>query len=126
MSWPLGKAVTLAPVIVCGGAALVALVLLWGKVALTQLRESRNPLRLVANRGRDGEPGGGVAGSLHLDPLLERRPLGVAPADDRRVDSLLVLRADVEEPGAFWRHEPLVCVARVEVGAKRIDVDRHV
>jgi len=48
MSWPLGKAVTLAPVIVCGGAALVGLVLLWGKVALTQLRESRNPRRVLA------------------------------------------------------------------------------
>jgi len=48
MSWPFGKAVTLAPVIVCGGAALVGLVLLWGKVAFAQLRESRNPRRVLA------------------------------------------------------------------------------
>jgi len=48
MAWPFGKAVTLAPVIVCGGAALVGLVLLWGKVALAQVRESRNPRRLLA------------------------------------------------------------------------------
>ena len=48
MAWPFEKAVTLAPVIVCGAAALVGLVLLWGKVALTQLRESRNPRRVLA------------------------------------------------------------------------------
>ena len=41
LSWPFEKAVTLAPIIVCGGAALVGLVLLWGKVAWAQLRESR-------------------------------------------------------------------------------------
>ena len=48
LSWPFAKAVILAPVIVCGGAALVGLVLLWGKVALSQLRESRNPRRVLA------------------------------------------------------------------------------
>jgi hypothetical protein len=48
LSWPLGKAVTLAPVIVFAGAALVGLVLLWGKVALTGLRESRHPRRVLA------------------------------------------------------------------------------
>jgi hypothetical protein len=48
LSWPFQKAVTLAPVIVVGGAALVGLVLLWGKVALGQLRESRHPRRVLA------------------------------------------------------------------------------
>lgn len=48
MSWSFGKAVTLAPVIVIGGAALVGLVLLWGKVAWAQLLESRNPRRVLA------------------------------------------------------------------------------
>ena len=48
LSWPFAKAIILAPVIVCGGAALVGLVLLWGKVALSQLRESRNPRRVLA------------------------------------------------------------------------------
>jgi len=48
LSWPFAKAVTLAPVIVCGGAALVGLMLLWGKVAWAQLRESRNPRRVAA------------------------------------------------------------------------------
>jgi hypothetical protein len=48
MSWSFGRAVTLAPVIVIGGAALAGLVLLWGKVALIQLRESRNPRRVLA------------------------------------------------------------------------------
>ncbi len=48
LSWPLEKAVYLAPVIVVGGAAVVGLVLLWGKVALTSLRESRHPRRVLA------------------------------------------------------------------------------
>ena len=48
LSWPFEKAVTLAPVIVMGAAALVALVLLWGKVAVAQLRESRHPRRVLA------------------------------------------------------------------------------
>jgi hypothetical protein len=48
LSWPFQRAVTLAPVIVIGAAALVGLCLLWGKVALAQLRESRNPRRVLA------------------------------------------------------------------------------
>ena len=48
LSWPFEKAVYLAPVIVLGGAALVGLALLWGKVALNSLRESRHPRRVVA------------------------------------------------------------------------------
>jgi uncharacterized membrane protein len=48
LSWPFEKAVVLAPVIVVVGAAAVGLVLLWSKVALTSLRESRHPRRVVA------------------------------------------------------------------------------
>ena len=48
LSWPLEKAVSLAPVIVVGGAAAAGLVLLWGKVALNSLRESRHPRRVLA------------------------------------------------------------------------------
>ncbi len=48
LSWPFSKAVTLAPVIVVGAAALAALLLLWGKVAVAQLRETRNPRRVLA------------------------------------------------------------------------------
>ena len=48
LSLPLDKAVSLAPVIVVGGAAAVGLVLLWGKVALSSLRESRHPRRVLA------------------------------------------------------------------------------
>jgi uncharacterized membrane protein len=48
LSWPFEEAVYLAPVIVLGGAALVGLVLLWGKVALNSLRESRHPRRVLA------------------------------------------------------------------------------
>ncbi|HJQ52041.1 MAG TPA: hypothetical protein VJ838_16205 [Gaiellaceae bacterium] len=48
LSWPFDKAVSLAPVIVIAGAAAVGLVLLWGKVALNSLRESRHPRRVLA------------------------------------------------------------------------------
>jgi len=46
MSWPLERAIYLAPVIVVGAAAVVGLLLLWGKVALQAIRDSRRP-RLV-------------------------------------------------------------------------------
>jgi uncharacterized membrane protein len=48
LAWPFEKAAFLAPVIVVGGLALVGLVLLWGKVALDSLRESRHPRRVAA------------------------------------------------------------------------------
>jgi hypothetical protein len=48
MSWPLERAIYLAPVIVVGAAAVVGLVLLWGKVALQAIRDSRHPRRVVA------------------------------------------------------------------------------
>lgn len=48
LGWSFEKAVYLAPVIVVGGAAAVGLVLLWGKIALNSLRESRHPRRVVA------------------------------------------------------------------------------
>jgi uncharacterized membrane protein len=48
LSWPFEKAVYLAPVIVVGGAAAVGLVLLWGKIAISSLRESRHPRRVLA------------------------------------------------------------------------------
>jgi hypothetical protein len=46
MGWPVERAVYLAPVIVVATAALIGLLILWGKVALQSLRESRRP-RLV-------------------------------------------------------------------------------
>jgi hypothetical protein len=46
MGWPLERAVYLAPVIVIGFAALAGLLILWIKVAVQQLRETRRP-RLV-------------------------------------------------------------------------------
>jgi hypothetical protein len=48
LSWPFEKAVYLAPVIVVGGLAAVGLLLLWGKVAVTSLKESRHPRRVLA------------------------------------------------------------------------------
>jgi uncharacterized membrane protein len=51
-AWLLSKsfeeAVFLAPIIVVGGAAIVGLAILWGKVALNSLRESRHPRRVLA------------------------------------------------------------------------------
>jgi hypothetical protein len=47
MGWPAERAIYLAPVIVVGFAAAAGLVILWGKVALQQLRETRRP-KLVA------------------------------------------------------------------------------
>jgi hypothetical protein len=46
LGWPLEKAVYLAPLIVVGAAAIVGLLILWARVALEQLQESRRP-RLV-------------------------------------------------------------------------------
>lgn len=49
-AWVLGRpfeqAVYLGPVIVVGGAAMAGLLVLWGKLAVNSLRESRRP-RLV-------------------------------------------------------------------------------
>ena len=48
MAWPVEKAVYLAPVIVIGAAAAVGLLILWGKVAVESLRESRRPKLVLA------------------------------------------------------------------------------
>ena len=46
LAWPFEKALFLAPVIVVCGAAVVGLLILWGKIAFDSLRESRRP-RLI-------------------------------------------------------------------------------
>lgn len=43
MAWPVERAVYLAPVIVVGVAAVLGLIILWGRIALQSLRESRRP-----------------------------------------------------------------------------------
>jgi len=48
MGWPLERAVYLAPVIVVGFAALAGLLLLWIKVIVQQLQESRRPRLVLA------------------------------------------------------------------------------
>lgn len=48
MDWPLERAVYLAPVIVVGFAAVAGLLILWGKVAIQQLRETRRPKLVLA------------------------------------------------------------------------------
>ena len=47
LGWPLERAVYLAPVIVVGFAA-AGLVILWGKIALQGLRESKRPRLVLA------------------------------------------------------------------------------
>ena len=48
MAWPFEKAVYLAPVIVVGSAAAVGLLILWGKVAVQSLKESKRPKLVLA------------------------------------------------------------------------------
>lgn len=48
LGWPAERAVYLAPVIVVGFAAAAGLLILWGKVALQQLRETRRPKLVLA------------------------------------------------------------------------------
>jgi hypothetical protein len=48
LSWPVEKAIYLAPVIVIGGGAAVGLLILWGKVAWQSLQESRRPKLVLA------------------------------------------------------------------------------
>lgn len=43
LQWPVERAIYLAPVIVVAVAAVVGLVILWGKVAAQSLRESPRP-----------------------------------------------------------------------------------
>src|SRR5262249_62217182 len=62
LSWSFEKTAFLAPVIVVGGAAAVGLVLLWGKIALSSLREARHPRRGLAYSL--------VGGRLHALPTV--------------------------------------------------------
>jgi hypothetical protein len=48
MGWPAERAIYLAPVIVIGFAAAAGLLILWGKVALQGLRETRRPKLVLA------------------------------------------------------------------------------
>jgi len=48
MGWPLERAVYLAPIIVVGFAALLGLLMIWVKVVMQHLRESRRPRLVLA------------------------------------------------------------------------------
>jgi hypothetical protein len=48
MGWSVERAVYLAPVIVVGFAAAAGLLILWGKVAVQAIRDSRRPRLVVA------------------------------------------------------------------------------
>jgi len=88
-------------------------------------------LRLVVlahelDRGRHAQVRGGVARALFLRARAERCVVAVAPADDRPVDALLPLAADVQEAGALRGTQPFVRVPAVEVRAERVEVERDV
>jgi predicted neutral ceramidase superfamily lipid hydrolase len=48
LGWPIERAVYLAPVIVVGFAAVAGLLILWGKVAVQGLRETKRPRLVLA------------------------------------------------------------------------------
>ena len=48
LGWSVQRAAYLAPVIVVGFAAVAGLLILWGKVAVQQLRETRRPRLVLA------------------------------------------------------------------------------
>lgn len=48
LGWPVERAAYLAPVLVVAAAALAGLLILWGKVAIQQLRETRRPKLVLA------------------------------------------------------------------------------
>jgi NADH:ubiquinone oxidoreductase subunit 6 (subunit J) len=48
LGWSLQRAAFLAPVIVVGFAAAAGLLILWGKVALQSLRETKRPRLVLA------------------------------------------------------------------------------
>ena len=76
------------------------------------------------DRGRDREVCRRIASALPVVPLRELR-LAVAPADDERVEGVLVLGQDMEEARALRRAQPFVAVAGVEVRSQALEVERH-
>jgi hypothetical protein len=48
LGWSVERAAYLAPVIVVGAAAIAGLLILWGKVAVQHLRETRRPRLVLA------------------------------------------------------------------------------
>ena len=48
LGWSVQRAAYLAPVLVIGAAAVAGLVILWGKIAVQHLRESRRPRLVLA------------------------------------------------------------------------------
>src|SRR5262245_22990813 len=101
-------------------------------------------LRLEVDRCGDREPRGEVACALPLETSLEDRRARVAvdggglraafghvaPAHHRRLQQSMVLGPRMQERAALRGAQPLVAVARVEVGAHlgyvERDVTRHV
>ena len=80
--------------------------------------------RVHLDRLRDGEVGGGVTRARPAVPLREVGSIAVPPADDERLDPALLLAASPEKAGALWRAQPLVAVARVDVRAERVEIER--
>ena len=78
------------------------------------------------DRGRHREVGRRIARALPAVALGEATSRRRSPTRSTSgVDPVLVLRPRPEEPGALRRAEPLVAVARVDVGAERLQVERQ-
>ena len=82
-------------------------------------------MRVRLDRGRDRQRSGGIARPLPAVPVGEGAVGAVAPRDHERLDPALVLRPRPEEACALRRAEPLVTVARVDVGAERVEIERQ-
>ena len=78
------------------------------------------------DRRRHREHRGRIARALPAVPVDEAAVGAVPPRDDERLDPTLMLRPRPEEARALRRREPLVAVARVDVGAEPVEVERDV
>ena len=89
------------------------------------------PLLLKADGGGYGQPGGEVVCAAPAQCVLHivaRETLAfgaAAPRDDKRLHQRLDVCAHVQEARALGRAEPFVAVAGVEIGVKRVEVERN-
>ena len=81
--------------------------------------------RVHLYRPGDCEVRGRVVRPLPAVALAEIRLLVGAPADDERLDPVLVLRSRPQKPGALGRAQPLVTVAGVDVRPQGLEIERN-
>src|SRR6266550_5895067 len=84
-------------------------------------------LALPLDRRGDGQVRGRIARALPLVAHQEARVVAlVPPAEHKRMHVTLELAPHVEEAGALRRAQPLVAIARVEVGIELAEVQGQV